>query len=315
MLTTGWVQKEEKGTHTFGAGRFKKELQLSGLSKEHQRKAEREEKEQQKRLADMDPLVRQLRQYREDAEHMRKSSQMAAIDAKLKSGEGLTPEEEEYLKQTNPDGYREYQEIRQERETYKEQLKHCKTKEEVEKLKLNKMGNFLAEAKKVSSNPVIPKGAKRGLLEKILKKAAGIQKSHTAFTKTAKYHGLPTEEELTEKVKEKYKKQPSAENMEAAGLPSEEGITGVPEGAEDAESPSGEGITGMPEGAEGAESPSGEDMAGVPKGNQGKESQGRPAEFEDVEQEIVGFLTTDRPKGYGLEYLGPNTHPSRRVYP
>lgn len=267
MLTTGWVQKEEgTGAHTFVAGRLQKELQLSGLGKERQKKAEREEREQQKRLADMDPLVRELKQYREDAEKMRESNQMAAIDAKLKSGEGLTPEEEEYLKQSNPDGYREYQEIRQERAAYKEQLKQCKTKEEVEKLKLGKMGNFLAEAKKVSNNPAIPKNAKRGLLEKILKKAAGIQKSHIAFTKTAAYHGLPTEEELTEKVKEKSKKQLSGPEPKGALEPSSELEQ---------------------------------------ERNLGKEedTDTEPADFEEVEREIIGFLTTDRPRGYGLEYF------------
>ncbi len=272
MLTTGWAQKEEgKAAHTFMAGRMQKELQLSGLGKERKSKAEREEREQKKRLADMDPLVSQLKQYREDAEKMRENNQMAAIDAKLKSGESLTPEEEEYLKQSNPDGYREYQEIRQERTAYKEQLKHCKTKEEAEKLKLNKMGNFLAEAKKVSSNPVIPKGAKKGLLEKILRKAAGIQKSHTAFTKTAKYHSLPTEEELTERVKEKPKKQLAGQKTEAR----------------------------EPELSAGLEP-------------EDRKAQGEPAEFEDVEREIIGFLTIDRPSGYGLEYLTADARLSRR---
>lgn len=309
MLTTGWVQKEDgNGTHTFPAGRIQKELQLSGISKERQKKAEREERDQKKRLADMDPLVRQLKQYREDAEKMRESSQMAAIDAKLKSGEGLTPEEEEYLKQSNPDGYREYQEIRQERAAYKEQLKHCKTKEEAEQLKLNKMGNFLAEAKKVSSNPAIPKDAKRGLLEKILRKAAGIQKSHLAFTKTALYHGLPTEEELTEKVKEKSQGQPSVQKTEAP-----EGI--VP--------PSGQGT----EATEGIVSPSGQGtgektktpMMIQEKGNLEKsgkkegKAQREPAEFEDVEREIIGSLTIDRPRGYGLEYLSTDIQLSRRA--
>lgn len=271
MLTTGWAQKEEgKAAHTFMAGRMQKELQLSGLSKEQKSKAEREEREQKKRLADMDPLVRQLKQYREDAEKMRENNQMAAIDAKLKSGESLTPEEEEYLKQSNPDGYREYQEIRQERTAYKEQLKHCRTKEEVEKLKLNKMGNFLAEAKKVSSNPVIPKGAKKGLLEKILRKAAGIQKSHITFTKTAKYHSLPTEE-LTERVKEKSKEQFSGQKTEAQ----------------------------EPELSTGLEP-------------EDRKPQGEPAEFEDVEREIMGFLTIDRPRGYGLEYLAADARLSRR---
>ena len=193
-------------------GKVQKELHISSRNRQDIQREEREEKAQQKRLADMDPLVRQLKQYREDAAHMRENNQMASVDTKLKSGEELTPEEQEYLKQNDPDAYREYQEIRQEREAYKRQLKSCRTKEDVEKLKLNKMGSFMAEAKKIANNPVIPKGKKKGLMEKLLKKAVGVEEEHIAFVKTAEYQNLSTEEELTEKVKEKTK---SSETEEA----------------------------------------------------------------------------------------------------
>ena len=141
-------------------GKVQKELHISGRNRQDIQREEREEKAQQKRLADMDPLVRQLKQYREDAAHMRENNQMASVDTKLKSGEELTPEEQEYLKQNDPDAYREYQEIKQEREAYKRQLKSCRTKEDVEKLKLNKMGSFMAEAKKIGK--AVEKGCGSG---------------------------------------------------------------------------------------------------------------------------------------------------------
>lgn len=217
----------------------------------------------------MDPLVRQLKQYREDAEKMRESNQMASVDAKLKSGEGLTPEEEEYLKQNKPDAYREYQEIRKEREAYKRQLKSCKTKEEVEELKLNKMGNFMAEAKSIANNPVIPKAKKRGLMEKLLKKTMGVQKAHIDFTKTAKYQNLPTEEELTEKVKEK-----TDAVKKASSEKKSEDKQAIPGSISEEES---EAKTNEKETTE-------------------------TSDFEDVQQTITDYLTTDRPRGYGLEY-------------
>lgn len=236
------AEKGDEGMLTM-IGKVQKELQISGRNKQELKKAEREEKEQQKRLADMDPLVRQLKQYREDADKMRESNQMASIDAKLKSGSQLTPEEQEYLKEKSPDAYREYQEVKQEREAYRRQLKSCKTKEDVEKLKLNKMGNFMAEAKKIANNSVIPKDKKKALMEKLLKKTMGLQEEHIAFTKTAQYQNLPDEEEATEKVKEKVK---SSETVESE-------------------------------------------------------------EFEDVSKAIKKFLTTDRPRGYGLEYFDIDT--------
>lgn len=260
------------------SGNVQKELKLSGLNKQIQQKERREEQERQKRLAEMDPMVRQIRQYREDAQKMRESRQMASIDAKLKSGEGLTPEEEEYLKQNNPEAYKEYQEIRQERAAYKKQLKSCKTKEDVEKLKLNKMGSFLAEAKKIPNNPAIPEEKKLGLMEKLLKKVMGVQKAHIAFTKTAKYQSLPTEEEATEKVKEK--------NASAAPAQSENKEAGSQE----------------------IQEPGSESNPSEEEKNKGKQQAAEPAmdgkgdPFESARDSIIEFLTANRPSGYGLEY-------------
>jgi len=186
-------------------GRIQKELKVAKLDSRNQQNLEKEEKEHAKRMADMDPLAWQIIQYKEDIEKMNKNNQMSSIDTKLKSGGELTPEEIEYLKKNNPDTYREYQEVKLEKETYKRQLKSCKTKEEVEKLKLNKMGNFMAEAKSIVDNPVIPKDKKRALMEKLLKKTMSVQEAHLRFTKTEKYQNLPTEEEITEKVIEKIK--------------------------------------------------------------------------------------------------------------
>ena len=260
------------------SGKVQKELYISGLNQQTQQKIERKERQQQKRLADMDPMVRQIKQYREDAQKMRESNQMASIDAKLKSGEGLTPEEEEYLKQSNPEAYKEYQEIRQEKEAYKKQLKSCKTKEDVDKLKLNKMGGFLAEMKKVSNNPVIPEQKKLGLIEKLLKKVMGIQKAHIAFTKTAKYQNLQTEEEATEKVKEK--------NSDAVANPSEKKDAA----SQEAIAPgSGEGQLG--------------DSKAEGKKETKEPSQDGDDPFEDTKNTMIGFLTANRLSGYGLEYF------------
>ncbi len=57
------------------SGKVQKELHISGLGQQTQKKIERKERQQQKRLADMDPMVRQIKQYREDAQKMRESSQ------------------------------------------------------------------------------------------------------------------------------------------------------------------------------------------------------------------------------------------------
>lgn len=154
-------------------------------------------------LQQVDPLIQR---YQEDLKRMRENSVMASIDAKLKSGAQLTSKEIEYLKKNNPTAYQEYMEMCAEKEAYKRQLRSCKTKDDVQKLKINKMGSFLAEAKSVMNNPNIPKGSKVGLLEKILKKVMGIQSEHMKFVQSSQYGELPTETELAEEIKDEKEK-------------------------------------------------------------------------------------------------------------
>lgn len=142
-----------------------------------------------------DPQIRQLHQFQEDLKKMHEGDIMSAIASKMKAGEDLTPEEVEYLQKNAPDMYREYLEIKGEKEAYKRQLKDCKTKEEVERLKVNKMNGILSQAKSVMNNPNIPKGAKVGIMEKLLMKAMGIEKVHQLFIKSGEYAKLPTDEE------------------------------------------------------------------------------------------------------------------------
>ncbi len=165
-------------------------------------------------LAEMDPVSRQIALYKEDLEKMRESRQKEDINNKLKAGEGLTPEEMDYLKKTDPKAYKEYQELQQEKEAYEKRLKSCETKEDVEELKLNTMGQFMAAAKQVASNPNIPKGKKKELMERILKKVMGVQKKHIEFVVSGRYQSLPTEEEEAEKKKRKYRREDNKEHAE-----------------------------------------------------------------------------------------------------
>ena len=155
----------------------------------------------QKKLSEMTAEERQLQDFREQAEQMRKSQKHANIDAKLAAGDKLTPEEIEYLRQNNPQALRDYEETQRERENYKRALRNCRTKEEVERLKYTKMGQFMAEAKKISSNACIPKGKKVALLKRILQQATAVEDEHREFLKTSRYASLPTEEEAREAEK------------------------------------------------------------------------------------------------------------------
>lgn len=151
-------------------------------------------------MTDMDY---QIKMFKEDIRRMKENEKLGAIDSKLKAGMGLTPDEIEYLQKKYPEKYKEYLEIAKEKEAYERQLKTCKTKEDVERLKFNKMNGYLAEAKSVTNNPNIPKSKKLELLEKLLKKVMGVQSVHMEFVKSVRYKNLPTDEERTEEIKDR----------------------------------------------------------------------------------------------------------------
>lgn len=182
------------------AGTIKRSVRMAALDQKWQQK-KNSFGQDQKKLSEMTAEERQLQDFREQAEQMRKSQKHANIDAKLAAGDKLTPEEIEYLRQNNPQALRDYEETQRERENYKRALRNCRTKEEVERLKYAKMGQFMAEAKKISSNACIPKGKKVALLKRILQQATAVEDEHKEFLKTSRYAGLPTEEEAREAEK------------------------------------------------------------------------------------------------------------------
>lgn len=182
------------------AGTIKRSVRMAALDQKWQQK-KNSFGQNKKKLTEMTAEERQLQDFREQAEQMRKSQKHANIDAKLAAGEELTPEEIEYLRQNNPQALKDYEDTQKERENYKRALRNCRTKEEVERLKYTKMGQFMAEAKKISSNACIPKGKKVALLKRILQQATAVEDEHKEFLKTSRYASLPTEEEAREAEK------------------------------------------------------------------------------------------------------------------
>ena len=89
--------------------------------------------------------------------------------------------------------------MKRERESYKKQLKNCKSKEEVEKLKMTKMGHYMAEAKEITNDPYIPKAKKYQLMKKMLKKTSAVEAEQEKFLQSSKYAKLPDEEKEARK--------------------------------------------------------------------------------------------------------------------
>ena len=147
----------------------------------------------------LSPEEQQIRAFEEQLEKNREGSEYSTIYAKIQSGRKLSPEEEDKLREKDPKMYMEYKAEQIEQEAYEKRLKNCKTKEEAEKLHVNRLNGKLSELKSIVNNPNIPKSEKTEVdtnsvqnnsdaLEtekKILEEMFELEKKHLGETKKA----------------------------------------------------------------------------------------------------------------------------------
>jgi hypothetical protein len=151
--------------------------------------------------------------FEQQAAQDREASIKNGISNKIMSGGTLTPDEEKYLAQNDPMTLQKYREIKAEKKNYEEKLKSCKTKDEVQKVKVEKMGEYLSQMKKVENNPCIPLSEKLAVAQNILAKSKNILEAEQKFMQSAEYAKLPTEaEEARERAEET--KEENLDNLE-----------------------------------------------------------------------------------------------------
>lgn len=142
------------------------------------------------------------------AEEIRKSqadgsSKLSAqIRTKLAAGKKLTQEEMDYLQKNDPQTYQKAKAIEEEQKCYEEELKRCRTKEDVQRVKMNHTVASLSTVNNVKNNPAIPEGAKLGIMWQELMKTKALEETMGEFVKSGRYAQLPTEAEKAEAEKE-----------------------------------------------------------------------------------------------------------------
>ena len=136
--------------------------------------------------------------FQDQLEHNRETQKRQKIDNKIMSGGSLSPEEISYLEKNDPVALKKYRETKEEKESYKEKLRQCKTKEEVDRVKLQKLGELESSLSSVVNDPTIPKSAKLAKAQEILAKTNNIEAAHLEFVKSADYQSMPTDEEKKE---------------------------------------------------------------------------------------------------------------------
>ncbi len=149
----------------------------------------------------LDPTARQAEEIRRSQADgtARLSSQ---IRTKMASGKKLTQEEMEYLQKHDPQTYQKVKAIEAEQKSYEKELKSCKTKEEVQRVRTNRVAASLSVVNNVKNNPAIPEGAKLGLIWQELQKNMAMEETIQKFVESGRYAQLPTEAEKMEAERE-----------------------------------------------------------------------------------------------------------------
>lgn len=143
---------------------------------------------------DNDPTRRQAEEIRKSREDG--SDQLAKqIDLKLNSGQKLTAEEMDYLRKHDPQAYQKVKSIEAEQKNYENELKKCKTKEEVERVKMAHTATSLSAVNSIMNNPVIPEEKKFELVMQEHRKNQALQTTAQEFVESGEYAKLPTEAE------------------------------------------------------------------------------------------------------------------------
>lgn len=162
------------------------------------------------------------------AQTERERSATSELYTKLKTGGTLTKEEIAYLKEHDPEALAEYEKAQTEKKAYENALKNCRTKEDVQRLKLNRMGSFAAQAKEIASNPYIPKDKKVVLMQRLNNEVCMIRDTHQAFEKSRAYEELPEEQELRREAAEEQADETKARmDAENTDVEDRENVTSV----------------------------------------------------------------------------------------
>ena len=194
------VKQYKLGGETMYTGTIQSQVSLQMLDLKWQKKKQDINSKKDTEGMTQDEIL--LDSLERQAQTQRERSATSELYTKLKTGGTLTEEEIAYLKEHDPEALAEYEKAQTEKKAYENALKNCRTKEDVQRLKLNRMGSFAAQAKEIASNPYIPKDKKVVLMQRLNNEVCMIRDAHQAFEKSRAYEELPEEQELRREAAE-----------------------------------------------------------------------------------------------------------------
>ncbi len=117
------------------------------------------------------------------------------IQQKVSNGKKLTAEEKEYLQKHDPETLEKAREVERARESFKQALKRCRTKEDVQRLRMTQLSNSLTTINAVENNANIPQHKKLEIALLENSKVNAIEGEIRKHIQDGLYEKLPTEAE------------------------------------------------------------------------------------------------------------------------
>lgn len=120
---------------------------------------------------------------------------LSFILQKTMYGQKLSKDELKYLQIKDPLSYQKICSIQQEQKSYEQELKKCKTKEDVQRLKMSRIASSLSALKSIENNPHITQEKKLKLINLEKMRCDKLEQTTHNFIKSNEYGQLPTEME------------------------------------------------------------------------------------------------------------------------
>lgn len=146
-----------------------------------------------------------IQSYKEQRENNQKDETLSSIHAKINTGAKLTPEEMQYLQTKDPITYQKVKNLENEKIAYERELKRCKAKEDVQKLKISRITASMSAINSVKNNPNIPKGTKLAVAMEEQRRTEALNKIEYKFVQSGEYAKLPDKTEVSKAEKDMQK--------------------------------------------------------------------------------------------------------------
>ena len=134
------------------------------------------------------PVELMMENFKTQLVESRKNEAVNRINEKVAGGEDLTQEEINYLRQKNPTLLKTYEDAKREEKEYAKKLEKCKTKEEVDRVKMQKVQEIFSELK--AADKTANKSVRVAAAEAALAKLNRVRKVNLKFAESGKEETL-----------------------------------------------------------------------------------------------------------------------------